>query len=743
MATSATIKTNTTYDSSFWVRWSVEGQSVAENKTTICWACGFTPGHQFYTNAVKMSAVSINGNTVYAGGTYSDITDYKERTFASGTLEIAHNADGSKSFTVGAFSGQVYKGSGYLTASASAQSFDLPTIPRATTPSMGGVTIGGQAAISLLRASSAFTHVLTYTFGSNSGTIAQNAADSAVWDVPESLAAQIPDSASGVGTLTCDTYNGGTYIGSKSVTFTAAVPGSMKPSLASGWATVTYDNSSTKASGIAAWVQGYSKAKAVFDGSKVFCKHGAGVRGYSITYLGKTVAASPYRTDTISATYATVRCTVTDSRGLSAWEDISVSLLSYSPPMLVGADLFRSDSACAATDSGTHIAGIATVKHSTLGGLNSVRLTGYWRGMGGSYGSGVTMQSGAAGLVTGSTEIATDKSYVAKLVATDSLGNTAVYEENIPTEKVTFHLREGGLGAAFGKAAEEDRVLELAEDWTLKVNGRKVQADQFCNPNLLDNPCFQIWQRFPGYSFTGVPFNTYIADRWFILSSDGSALNTFSRVSAAGGITNISGPACRICQRLENAEQYNGKTLTMSMLKNGNRLYSETFVASGWTESTDIFAAFSDSLSWLMLGETIYAAKLELGTEQTLAHKDSNGNWALNEIPNYQEELVKCQRYCRPIPLGFFIAGDNAGSYYATAQANLPQMRAVPAIINGSFTGKKIREVTGDEFATIGPVFTPTVYGNFTMGLTLLGSNAPSYGYIDGTDFNPLLSADL
>jgi hypothetical protein len=39
---------------------------------------------------------------------------------------------------------------------------------------------------------------------------------------------------------------------------------------------------------------------------------------------------------------------------------------------------------------------------------------------------------------------------------------------------------------------------------------------------------------------------------------------------------------------------------------------------------------------------SVKAVKLELGTEQTLAHQE-NGTWVLNEIPDYEEELVKCQ----------------------------------------------------------------------------------------------------
>ena len=481
-----TIKTSTVYDSYFWVKWESGGQDVSANKTAINWSCGVTPGHKFYSNAVKMSAVSIGGVTVYAGGTYSNITDYKEHTFASGTLEVSHNADGSKTLTVSAFSGQVWKDSGYLTATAAAQSFQLAAIPRATEPVMGAATMGEAVRISLPRASSAFTHTLSYVFGAASGTIVENAGTEVQWTVPESLAAQIPDSSVGTGTLTCRTYNGGTLVGTKTVTFTATVPQSMKPALTNGWAAVSYDNSGTKASGIAAWVQGYSKAKAVFNGSKVTCKQGASIAKYAVTYLGKTVEESPYRTETISTTSATVRCTVTDSRGLTAWEDVTVELESYAPPTLVGAALYRADGEGAAADSGTHIAGLATAKFSSIGERNTATIKGYWKSVGGSYGEGVTLPFGAVGLVTGDVEIAGDRSYTAKIVVTDSLGNSTEFEENIPTEQVAFHLKEGGQGAAFGKAAEQDELLDVA--WDARFQG-DVQVDgalQVGGKSLLD-----------------------------------------------------------------------------------------------------------------------------------------------------------------------------------------------------------------------------------------------------------------
>ena len=76
--------------------------------------------------------------------------------------------------------------------------------------------------------------------------------------------------------------------------------------------------------------------------------------------------------------------------------------------------------------------------------------------------------------------------------------------------------------------------------------------------------------------------------------------------------------------------------------------------ASGWNSNTDIIAQFGTSSGhrWIGVGETIIAAKLELGDKQTLAHKDSNGTWVLNELPPYTLELCRCKRFlsvCRGI----------------------------------------------------------------------------------------------
>ena len=433
--------------------YEVTKQSTADNKSTVHMVLYLYANTTGSYNQDGDAYWSINGKKTYYTFSYTSPAWY---VLGERTEEISHNNDGTKTVTLsGAWCSAISGGWAPYSLSVSGE-VTLPTIPRATVPSMGAATIGEEVTIILPRASSTFTHTLTYSFGSASGTIGSDLGTSAVWRLPESLAAQIPNDPGGTGTLTCVTYSGSTLIGSEPIAFTASVPGSMKPALTPGWATVTYDNSGTKASAIRAWVQGYSKARAEFDDSRITCKQGASVRGYSITYLGKTVSESPYRTETMGGTAATVRCTVTDSRGLSAYEDFEIAIHPYAPPALTGARLYRADGDGSASDSGTHIAGRATANYYPIGGENAATIRGYWKAVGGSYGSGEALSSGVTGIISGSAVISAERSYVAKLVITDSLGNTAEFEDSIPTERVAFHLKEGGNGAAFGTYAQQD-----------------------------------------------------------------------------------------------------------------------------------------------------------------------------------------------------------------------------------------------------------------------------------------------
>lgn len=204
-------------------------------------------------------------------------------------------------------------------------------------------------------------------------------------------------------------------------------------------------------------------------------------------------------------------------------------------------------------------------------------------------------------------------------------------------------------------------------------------------PNLFINPLLQIWQRYPS-GWSGVPVNRYLADGWRVLSSNGAKTNNLIP-AAPYGITNVAGgPNCSISQFLENAAQFNGLQMTCSVLKiaiDGSQSFiTATKTASGWTDSTDILAFFGTSSEWRWInsGETLIGAKLEVGTQQTFVHKNTDGSYTLNEIPEVGKELARCQRRYQLF--------SSAGNRQTKAVDCRPPMRADPAqgtiTINGT-----------------------------------------------------------
>lgn len=254
-----------------------------------------------------------------------------------------------------------------------------------------------------------------------------------------------------------------------------------------------------------------------------------------------------------------------------------------------------------------------------------------------------------------------------------------------------------------------------AENMQQISNWLEYCSNNMVNPNLLDNWYFGNPVNQRGASGT---INTagYFFDRWKLVSG--------SVTINSGGIV-LNGT---IAQVLEYAA---GQTVTATVL-----------TPDGVTDVTPVYDDETKTFTVTTQGKTIRAVKLELGTQQTLAHQE-NGAWALNEIPDYGEQLRRCQRYLRPAGYNFIVSNATGNWYGSNTFGNSEPMRAVPAIVNGDYKAQPIREVTGGPCATLTNVFTPGIYGQFTAQLSPLGSTIPNYVYIDPSGFNPLLSAEL
>lgn len=226
------------------------------------------------------------------------------------------------------------------------------------------------------------------------------------------------------------------------------------------------------------------------------------------------------------------------------------------------------------------------------------------------------------------------------------------------------------------------------------------ELNTFVRPNLLDNAYFvgggsqQGGGQFPvnQRGKTSYAINGPTIDRWKTAN-----LTSYGTVAINNnGLTlthAVDGGYMDFYQALENAQDITGKTVTASSIID-NTLYSTTFTFG----DSGIFAwggiQFICNASAFVLrvdnqtGITIKALKLELGDTQTLAHwNEAAQEWVLNEVPNYQQELAKCQRHLVKLNMANSIyptfggnVAVNSGFVYITIE--LPEeMRTAPAIV--------------------------------------------------------------
>ena len=259
---------------------------------------------------------------------------YANIPIASGTTEaITHNNDGTKSIS---FSAQI-KASSYGVSASTSGTFTLSTIARASSVAGGSGNIGGTSTITVTRASSSFTHTLRYSFGSLSGNIATGVGTSHTWTIPTSFYAQVPNAKSKTGTIYCDTYNGSTLVGTKSITFTATVTeASSRPTVS---ATLTDTNATTKAltGNASKMVKGKSTGQLVVTSS---VKNSATIKSITINGTNVGTAAS------ITKSYANISTSsftivVTDSRGFTNTSYVlTPSYVNY-VPLTLNTTIFR------------------------------------------------------------------------------------------------------------------------------------------------------------------------------------------------------------------------------------------------------------------------------------------------------------------------------------------------------------------------------------------------------------------
>ncbi len=358
--------------------------------------------------------------------------------------------------------------------------------PIRSTISAPNGTFGSPISITVTRYSTAYTHTIRYVVTGSSGVYTGEIATKSnytgiSWTPPDSIMNAIPNDTSVSCTLTCITYNGGTQVGTHSITITLSVPASVVPTLGSGWAAAGYSNSGTAASGISLPVVGYSKLTVTLDVSKITLPYSATLSGVAITYDGTTKSRSTSGTETFGTIrnakyypqsgdwaeghYVGADAVVTDSRGRTASQKLWLLVYPYAAPNL-SVSAFRSDSQGTAQADGTYGSVTPSASFTDLNGQNSLTLTYWLRAQGGSWGTETALPNNTATILSW---LSQNTTYEVWVRARDSLGGQRDINVVIPTVAVAFNLKEGGSGGAFGKYAETAGVLDVA--WALLLRG--------------------------------------------------------------------------------------------------------------------------------------------------------------------------------------------------------------------------------------------------------------------------------
>lgn len=310
-------------------------QSITDNTSTVNWRMTVSRTGAYYThNHQGDSTLSLNldgQNVHYSYPTWE--TSGEEYTLASGSSTISHNADGTKTLPISCTFNPNNGLHGTITVSAS---LSLTTIPRSSSVSVSAGVIGSSVTININRQSSSFKHTVRYVWAGKSGTIATNVDTSTSWTIPLDFANDIPNSASGTGTVYVDTYSGSTKTGTQSTTFTASVPANVKPTFTgvslsdlNGAAQNLIPNGNT-------FIQVISNIKVAFNGA--VGSYGSSITGYYAEIVGKNQSTSSNGGSLGIMNYhgtIKIRASVSDSRG--RWSDtkeVSVTVLEYFAPAL-------------------------------------------------------------------------------------------------------------------------------------------------------------------------------------------------------------------------------------------------------------------------------------------------------------------------------------------------------------------------------------------------------------------------
>ena len=436
--------------------WGLRGRLVLEDGTT------FT-SDQIYK--------SISGDVVKYTNTFATLPDPEQ--FAQ--LKTVQTLDTQGKTSAGGYSATLYwRATSDYPMDIILTFSDIPDVQTSGIKSVNSITLDGKNAVTVNidKLSDRARHTVTWKLGDYSYTSGIVDA-SASYVLPIGWLNAVTTAKTGTGTVVVKTYADDDtelvqQIGEDvTATFTVTVPDSVRPVVASGWASAAPYNAG-QAAGLTSYIQGYSKVKLSFDPSKITTYYGATIKSYSYTVQNSTVTAADHISGLLKTSGSSkIVCTVTDSRGFT--NDISlpvaalsIDVLPYAEPKLNDVIVLRSQNPGPPTDGvhgdieGTYIYAKATAVTSNGVGLKSLILMYRERGFS-SYTS-VPLSSGTASVVSG---LLDSRTYELVLVVTDNLSNSYSQSFLFVHMQRCFNVKDGGNAIGIGTGPGDDKTLRL------------------------------------------------------------------------------------------------------------------------------------------------------------------------------------------------------------------------------------------------------------------------------------------
>lgn len=381
--------------------------------------------------------------------------------------------------------GSTNKQQNFSTVSASPNhSVVLEYIAQTYIDSISDTVLGEAVTVKFTPPSASFVYKVEFGVGSwrmSTGIIAPNTTAQYTHNevIPLDAALELPNSAIGTMTATLYSYMSAgdlTQLGeADSVDFKVVVPENETKPAVDMVLSVKNDLASPFNE---MYIQNLTKV-----GANIFAygQYGATIDSAQLV-LGNAVYEHPFVTDLLTSTgNVTVTAKATDSRGYVGKAEKSIYVIPYGKPAIVPAEgetnivCCRCDESGYITDSGTVLKIKAkrsyspVVSNGTQYNFCEIRYRcngGEWQTILAEDATEDEVEVNIPNVVSSTTT-----AYTIEVGVIDDIGNEASAIIIVPSDKVEFHLREGGEGAAFGEYAEDARVLAVAEDWELRVKG--------------------------------------------------------------------------------------------------------------------------------------------------------------------------------------------------------------------------------------------------------------------------------